>query len=175
MQPVPFVWDAEAGVLRPDPKYLLLCRNRMQDGRRYVMEAVEVDDVSPRERGRYHAIIRRAHDQLTPEQTARYPTVSDMRHRALINTGWYVDSYLEAANEQAAQAIGVWALKDRANDGVVVTVSGNAVRVRAPRSQKVGDPEEGHMTKEEYRRSCEDVLEYLAGVLGITRAELERG
>lgn len=175
MQPVPFVWDAGAGVLRPDPKFIVLCRNRLQDGQRYIMEAVTVDDVSAKERGRYHGLIKKIHDQLTPEQTARYPTVAAMRQRALINTGWCSDSYFEAANPQAAQALALWAEKSAGGkEGVVCTVAGANVRVRRARTQKVGDPADGYMTKEEYRRSCEDVLEYLAGVIGVTLAELER-
>lgn len=172
MQEMPWTWDAEALAMRPAPKYAGLARSRLEHGRVYVLKAE--DQVSAKERSRFHALLRKAHSNLSEADTAAYPSPTALRHHCLIKTGWYHDSYFDAASPQAAGAMSAWLLKRHENEGIMVVQREAKLRIGWPRTQKVGDPEEGLMTKEEYRRSCEDVLTYACGMIGIELTELER-
>lgn len=172
MQEIPWDWDADSAVMRPDPKYRQLALSRLTPGHRYVLQPV--DAVSSKARGRFHVLLKKIHDSLSEADTAQFPTVTDLRHHCLIKSGWMTDSYSEAKDEQNAKALAAIIMGMHREKGVVVVTSGNRLRIGFPKSQKVGDPDEGFMTKEEYQRSVEDVLAYGCAMIDTTLAELER-
>lgn len=172
MQEVPFMWDSEALAMRLDPKYGGLARARLVHGRVYVLQPV--DQVSSKARGRYHALLAKIHDNLPDDARFRYPSVNALRHRLLIKCGWYEASVSSYPSAREAKG---WALtmeRRFKNEHPYIEQEGTALRVLWPRTQKVGDPEDGLMTKEEYHRSVEDVLAKGCELIGITLSELEK-
>ena len=168
LRPLPYVWNGQAMV--PEQKFTALARRQFTKDARYVLEPHH--PVSHKERGHYFASIREAWGNLSPEAVARYPDPEHLRKWALIKSGWRKENYTVCDSEERADVLAAFLRK--LDSLAVVVVEGKVVRTYLARSQKVGRPEDGYMTDEEWKRSKQDVLDILSNQIGVTRKQLER-
>jgi hypothetical protein len=167
-RPMPFRWDG--AVMIPEPKFVTLARKQFAHGQRYILEGHE--PASHADRGHYFASIKDAWDNLDEDATARYPSPEHLRKWALVKAGWRKENFTVCDSEDRATQLA--AFIRRLDEYCVVVVEGAVVRTYVARSQKIGRPEDGLMTKEEWRQSKQDVLDILSQKIGVTRRELER-
>jgi hypothetical protein len=168
LQPMPFVW--RAGAMWPDPRFAQLAKRQFADGARYVLEPH--DEVSHAERGHYFASVNDAWKNLSDEATARYPTPNHLRKWALVKAGWRKENFTVCDSDD--RALHLAAFVRNLDDAAVVVVEKNVVRTYVARTQKIGPPEQGYMTRDEWKRSKQDVLDILSGTIGVSRKALER-
>lgn len=175
LKPLPFRWSGFTMV--PEAKFSALAKRQFADGGVYVLEAHE--PASHADRGHYFASIREAWQNLDAAATARYPTPEALRKWALISAKWRHENAVFGPSE--AWAVATVAFNKRHDDLCVTVVhkperEGDlwSVRIYVARSQKIGRPEDGLMTKEEWRQSRDDVLAILSGKIGVTKKQLER-
>lgn len=168
LRPLPWTWDGE--VMRPSPRFTQLAKRQFKPGESYVLEPFE--PVSHKDRGHYFACIKEAWDNLKPEALARYPTPEHLRKWALVKAGWRKENFTVCDTPERAGMLAGFIR--RLDDLSVVIVEGNVVRTYVARTQKVGSPSLGLMTKDEWRQSKQDVLDILSGTIGVSRKALER-
>lgn len=168
LRPLPFIWSD--GAMHPDARFRQLAVRQFKDGERYVLEPH--DEVSHAERGHYFASVNDAWKNLSDAATARYPTPNHLRRWALIKAGWRKENFTVCDSENRATQLA--AFVRNLDDAAVVVVEKNVVRTYVARTQKVGSPDQGYMTKEEFRRSKQDVLDILSGTIGVSRKALEK-
>lgn len=168
LKALPLIWNGKA--LVPVPKFERLAERQFVVGHTYVLEPHEF--ISHKERSRFMATVGEAHANLSAEALARYPTPSHLRKWALIKAGWRKEHYAAFATHEEASRHA--AFLRGLDDMMVVVVSENVVRAYIARTQRVGDPEMGFMTKEEFRQSADDVLAILSGTIGVSQKALER-
>jgi hypothetical protein len=164
-----FQWNGTAMV--PTERFTTLAKNQFVEGAFYVLQPH--DEVSHRERGFYHASVKAAWDNLDADAVARYPTADDLRKWALIKSGWRVENFTVCGTAKDALKLSAF-VKDHLQRQSVVAVSGNVVSTYVARTQKVGNPELGYMTTEEWKQSNQDVLDILSQDIGVTRKVLEK-
>lgn len=161
-------WDG--ATFTPEPKFRIIAtRQFIKDGV-YILEGHE--PASHADRGHYFATIKEAWSNLDADATARYPTPEHLRKWALVKAGWRKDNFTVCDSVDRATQLA--AFIRRLDDYAVVVVEGNVVRTYVARSQKIGRPEDGKMTKEEWRQSKQDVLDILSNKIGVTRKALEK-
>lgn len=170
IRPLPFRWDMARGVMIPEQRFSALARRQFTDGVVYVLEGFT--PASHKERGHYFASIKQAWDNLDDEATARYPTPEHLRKWALVKAGWRQENQTVCDNKEDALRLAAFLRK--LDDYAVVVVRENVVSIYIARSQKIGRPEDGLMTEEEWRRSRDDVLAILSGKIGVTSKTLEK-
>lgn len=168
LRPLPFEWNGEAMI--PSERFRALAKRQFVKGRSYVLEPH--DPVTHKERGFYFASIKEAHDNLSPEAVANYPTPEDLRKWALIKAGWRHENFTVC--ESADQAAMLAAFLRKLPGHKIIDLRDNVVRLYLARSQKIGDPDDGYMTQEEWKKSKQDVLDVLSQTIGVTRRELEK-
>lgn len=175
LRPLPFKWDGTT--MTPEQRFVALARRQFIKDCVYVLEGHE--PASHADRGHYFASIKEAWNNLDAETTARYPTPEHLRKWALIKAGWRIENVVFGPDE--AWAIRTVAFNKRQDDfavTIVIAPSGGdelwSVRILVARSQKIGRPEDGMMTKDEWRQSKQDVLDILSQRLGVTRRELTK-
>lgn len=168
LRALPFIWNGEAMV--PSERFAALAKRQFTKDASYVLEPHE--PASHKERGFYFASIREAHDNIDGETLARYPTPEHLRKWALIKAGWRKENHTVC--DTADDALKLAAFLRRLDDQAVVVVRENVVQIFVARSQRIGNPEDGFMTQDEWKKSKQDVLDILSQQIGVTRRELER-
>ncbi len=170
LRPLPFEWDGN--VLRPVERYRALAERQFRAGQTYVLEPH--DPISHRERRFYHASIKDAWDNLSPEMQKHFPTADRLRKWALVQANWRIQNFITCESEASAARHAAFLIKADDHGEMFVDHRGDVVRVFKARTQKVGDPDDGYMTPEEWKRSKDDVLTILSGTLGVTKKQLEK-
>jgi hypothetical protein len=114
----------------------------------------------------YFASIKEAWHNLPLSAQDELPSPEHLRKYALIKTGWRDERYLVFASHQEAVRVAMFVAPiDRF---AIVLPQGNRVVVWTARSQSYRA-----MDKEEFNASMDDVLDYIAGLIGVSRVELE--
>lgn len=161
--PMWFTWNGEAFV--PLPHF-----RKMAD-RHYVVEEnyplvphLQRSDISHRHE---FAWLKTAWLNLPEGLAEQFPTPNHLRKRALIDSGWYNETVIDAGNNAAALRMASYVRSK--DEFAVVIVRGRAVVIREAKSQSYRA-----MGKEDFQRSKDDVMNTVADMVGVTPAELER-
>jgi hypothetical protein len=155
-----------AGTWQVLPHAATACADRYGQGEIVRFEPVEErSEVSHRHE---FAFLREAWANLPEHLASEYPTAEHLRKKALIATGWcdVRDHVCGSATEARRTAA---ALRGELDDYTVVIVSANVVRVCRAKSQA-----RNRMKKADFQASKTAILEYVAGLLDVAPADLER-
>ena len=159
--PLAFRWDGEAMV----PQRPQLADRYYVVGEVYTLEErLERSLASHRQ---YFASLNEAHANLPDEMAQRWPTVDHLRKFALIRTGFRDERSVACSSK--AEAIRVATFIEPMDPFALVVVSNALVTVYTARSQSMKV-----MGKEDFQRSKDAVLDYVAQMIGSTQTEVER-
>jgi hypothetical protein len=159
-----FQWNGEHMVpMRPEA-----ARGAYELGRKYWLD--EVSERSWVSHAHEFAFIAQAWDNLPEALMDKFPTPTHLRKAALIATGWYRETIVEAGSKPAALRVAAYARGE--DEFAHVVVRGSTVIVRKARSQRM----HGHdrMDKAEFEASKADILGWIAGLLGVSAEDLMR-
>lgn len=115
----------------------------------------------------YFASVNTAWRNLPAVDSERFPSPSHLRRYALIKAGFFNSQSMPCGSESAARRFAAFVRP--MDEFAVVDVRGSVVTVYTAKSQSVKA-----MGREEFNRSKEAVLEVLADMIGVTRADLEK-
>lgn len=115
----------------------------------------------------YFAALREAWLNLSAELEQDFPTAEHLRHYALIKTGWCNERALVCSSK--AEALRVAAFLRPANEFAIVLTAKAVVSEFTARSQSYKA-----MGKADFEKSKADVLDYVAGLIGLTADELKK-
>lgn len=162
--PLPFQWHGDAMI--PLAGFQRRADEAFTIGQVYrLTEVEERSEVSHRQE---FAWLRDAWASLPEALTAKYPTPEHLRKQALIMTGWCnVTDYVCTSTAEAIR----WAsnLRKELDEYAVVIVERGVVRVLKAKSQA-----RTAMGKADFQASKTSVLEWVAKLLDVTPATLER-
>lgn len=159
--PIPCQWDGE--VFKPVGRWSIQADRHFVVGQVYPLEVREAR--SHASHAHYFAAISEAHKNLPDEAAERLPTPDHLRRFALIKTG-YRDERTITCNSRA-EALRVAGFVRPMDEFALVVVAGSSVSVFTAKSQSMRA-----MDKATFQRSKDDVLAYIATMLGTTAREL---
>ena len=159
--PMAFTWDGEA----MQPKRPLAADRQYVVGEVYLLAVVE--ERSWASHGHYFAALGEAWKNLPEELTEQFPTVKHMRKRALIKAGFRDEQSIVCASK--SEALRVAAFIRPLDEYAFVLVRDNVVIHLTAKSQSLRA-----MDKETFQKSKQDVLEIVAGMVKVTREQLEK-
>lgn len=180
-RPVLFKFDAKNCVMVVNPRWREIARRMFKDGEDYALE--EKLERSSAQHKFYFVSIKNAFTNLNKETLDLLKTPNHLRQWALITTGWYDERQvggLSLAQAKRMAVIVAALLRSNTDDDYVEIIvrrnrdesdrlDGTAnLIVRTPKSQS-----RDAMDRETFKKSCEDVLDVLAGAINVTRRELE--
>lgn len=161
--PQNFHWDAAASVMVPDaPKR---ADRQYVDGEHYRLGVIE--ERSTASHNHYFSAVHEAWSNLPEDQALRFPTPEHLRKWGLIQSGYYTVSDFACATP--AEAIRLAAFIRSHDPYIVTVVDGATVNRLEARSQS-----RKAMSKEEFQRSKEAVLEVLATLIGTSKDALSK-
>lgn len=154
-------WDGTGFV--PLPRHTKRCDETFVVGQRYIVEA-ELPRNMAMHRA-YFAQIKDLWSSLREDVAEQYPSPEALRKFALIRTGYCHETMrVFQTHRDAVMAASFVAALD---DFAVVEVSENVLRCWRAKSQSVKD-----MGSDEFKRSKEDVLRFVAGIVGVPLSAL---
>lgn len=157
-------WDGE--VLRPVSAYWAKRADaQWVVGERYMVEIQHERSIASHRQ--YFAALNECFMNLPERIAEQFPTVERLRKYALIMTG-HRDECSYVANS-AAKALEIAAFVRPLDDYAIVSVSGATVVVLRAKSQSMRA-----MGKRDFQRSKDDVLNFVATLLGTTAASLDK-
>jgi hypothetical protein len=162
IRPVIYVWT-EDGVMKPLERFNGLCDRQYVVGVEYRL-AVE-EDRSMAQHRRYFACIREAWRNLPENIASSFTSPEALRKWVLIKLGY--------ANEQAivcdsiSDTIRFKHYLDQKRDDSIVVRKGRVVVIYTAISQSVR-----HMDKAKFKETSDAVLDYIAGMIGTSVADL---
>lgn len=159
--PQSFTWDAERSVMVPVRR--LTADKTYVDGELYRLGVVE--ERSLNSHNHFFAALHEAWLNLPELMAERFPTEEHLRRTALIEKGWHNSHTLACASN--AQAVRVAAFMKPIDEFAVVIVRGSTVTRYTAKSQSARA-----MGREEFQKSKQDVLDYVADLIGKTPKEL---
>lgn len=159
--PMAFHWDGEAMV----PRHPKLADKHFVVGEDYTLEVRE--DRSAASHRHFFAAIKEAHDNLPEHLAERWPTPEHLRKFALIKTG-HAD-HRSIACSSKAEALRVAAFVKPIDEYSVVVAQEATVIVFTAKSQSVRA-----MGKPAFQKSKDDVLSFVASLIGTDAATLQR-
>ena len=128
---------------------------------RYLLEAHH-----ERSFARHRAYFASLHEAWSSLASDQWPTSEHLRKHALIHTGWRDERMLVCSNASMAQRVAAFVRP--MDEYAVVGVNGRVVRVWTPRSQSYKS-----MGRDDFNQSMEDVLNWVASLLGVPKEVLE--
>lgn len=153
------------GALVPIGRYAVEAARQYLLGSTYAIQ--EVQERSSASHQHYFATVNDIWRTLPEHLTDRFPTANALRAHALIETGHFNETRLDAGSNPAALRVAAVMQSDEPLAAVVVR--GPLVVRRIARSQSYR-----LMDKGEFQTSKTDVLDYLAAMIGVAPAELQR-
>lgn len=153
--PLMFGWDGEAMV----PKHPRLADRHYVVGQTYNLEVRE--DRSVASHRFYFASIQSAHDSLPDDLAQRYPSPEHLRKHALIAKG-YCDQRTHVCSSKA-EALKLASFLAPVDTYAIISVNERVVTFFTAKSQSVRA-----MPRGEFQRSKDDVLDFIAGLIGTT-------
>ncbi len=161
--PLLYTWDGEA--FWPRPAFRREADKQFVVGQTYRL--VEAQDRSDSSHAHQFAFINEAWKNLPERLAADFPTATHLRKRALIETGFYVETRLDVGTQEAAVAV---ATTLRAKDEFAwIVVRGGVVVMREAKSQK-----RTAMDKAEFQTSKDAVLGWVSNLLGVEPDQLQQ-
>ncbi len=175
MKPLPiiFVWDENAKVMRPLPRYLNLAARQFSHNEEYTLVQQEYRSVKAHRF--YFASINEGFANLPENIAARFPTPEHLRKWLLIENGYFDEREFEFEGRDAHVMARKLAAFIRTEDNyarITVHKSGptkSKVIVRRAKSQS-----ESSMQKAEFDESSKAVLDSLSAMIGVKRTELQK-
>lgn len=160
--PLSFTWQGDG--FTPLPRCQAECDRRYIVGRIYRL--MEWEDRSPASHSHQFAWLHEAWANLPEDLRDLYPTAEHLRKRALIQAGFYDEEIIDTGSATAALRVGAFVHKS--DEFAVVILRGPLVIVRSAKSQS-----HRSMDRATFQRSKDAVLEIVAGLIGVTPAELQ--
>ena len=135
-------------------------------GRHYWLE--EVSERSWISHRHEFAWVHEAWLNLPEQLMDRFPSPEHLRKSALIATGWFRETLIDAGSAAAALRVAAY-VKNKDQFAHVLT-RGPMVIVREPRSQRM----HGHdrMDKKEFQESKEGILDWISELIGVDAEQL---
>lgn len=162
-RPIIFEWTGEAMV--PVRGFAKAADAIYVVGEKYrLVEEAERSALSHRH---YFAAIAEAWSNLPEQFDGRFPTPEHLRKWALIRTGYFDQRSIIAASKAEARRLAAFVAP--MDEFAVVTVTEAEVRVLTAKSQSLRA-----MGSKAFQESKSNVLDFLAQMVAVDRAELER-
>lgn len=159
-----FTWNGEAMV----PAQPKLADKTYVIGQQYWLEeASERSWISHRQE---FAFVRDAWDNLPYALVDKFPTPEHLRKAALIATGWFNETVLNAKSQREAFRFAAYARGE--DEFAHVRIGGSTVVVRKAKSQRMRGP--GRMNKPDFQASKDDILRWIAELIGVEPERLRR-
>lgn len=137
-------------------------------GQRYMLE--EVSERSWISHQHEFAWIKTAWENLPYALAEKFQSPEALRKAALIACGWYKETILNADSVAAARKVAAYAKSE--DEFAHIRISGRTVVVRKARSQRMRGP--GRMNKADFQASKDDILRWIASLIGVEPVELTR-
>lgn len=161
--PMPFVWDAESAVMVPR-RAAHACKIYV-DGEQYRLGVIEERSASSH--SHYFAALHDVWLNLPEDLASSYPSVEHLRKLALIQTGWCDSNTLVCPSHADAEKLGAFIRP--IDEMSLVLVRDCTVTRYVAKSQSYRA-----MGREDFTKSKQDVLDYVASLIGTTAPEIER-
>ena len=160
--PIPMAFDGEA--FRPLPNFLRVAREHYGAGE--IVALIPHEERSIKSHNHFFVLVGEAWKNLPDHLASQFPTPDSLRKRALIRTGHcdaetFVCKFKTEAVRLAAAL--------RSTPDAVVVIDGKVVTRLTAQSQSLRA-----MGKETFQRSKDDVLGFLAEMIGVEPAQLAR-
>lgn len=162
--PIRFQWDGESMVPASQPM-ARRCDEQYVVGAHYMLEAVE--ERSGRSHRHYFASINEVWQNLPDEIAERFPTAEHLRKYALIRTGYRDERSITCSSKAEAQRVASYVRPS--DEFSVVTVHEATVTTYTAQSQNTRA-----MGKKRFQESKDKVLDYLSGLIGSTREDVQQ-
>lgn len=132
-----------------------------------IVALVPHEDRSMNSHRHYFACVREAWQNLRENDAERFPTDKHLRAYALIKTGHRDESSIVCKSNEDALRVAAWGRQP--NDYSLVVVSGRVVSRYTAKSQSTTA-----MGAKVFQQSKDDVLAFLAEMIGVDPADLSR-
>jgi hypothetical protein len=168
-QPIVFQWNAEEQAMRPSTRYLHAC-SKFEDGAEYVL--AEVENRSMASHSHDFASVNEAWTQLPERIASSFPTAEHLRKWALIQCGFFEQREIEMDSRLDANRMARYIRVDDHFSRIKVEIVAEGkwmVIVRRAQSQAIGK-----MSKDEFQKSKQDVLDLLAQMIEVPRGTLAK-
>lgn len=163
IRPTTFVWSGNEMV--PMERFRRQCNEQFEVGADYVLTVLEAR--SRASHSHFFAVLHEAWINL-PESIAHlFPTAEHLRAYALVSTDQCTVGTYECVDEATARRLGQNIR--RSSPYFKITLRGTVVEVREPISQSAKA-----MGKDAFNDSKRKVLEFVAGLGGVTPAQLRK-
>lgn len=149
-------WSGEAFV--PAARHFKRCDAELVIGEKYFVEPIAPR--SAKSHNHYFANLSDMWGSIPENQADRFPSVEHLRKHALVMTGWRDERTF--VTESKAAALRLASFVKPMNEHAVVTVRENVVRVWTAQSQS-----RKAMGKIDFAKSKEDVLSFVATIIGV--------
>lgn len=162
--PIECVWDGE--VFRPTgPHWVRRASKQYAAGE--IIHIVNQEPRSEASHRRYFATVNEAWKNLPEDIAEKYPTADALRKYALIRTGWFTAQDMTCGSHAAALRTQAF-VRTIAEEYAVVDVpkGSSVVTVYTAKTQSY------KMGKADFNKSADDVLSYLANLVGVTKTAL---
>jgi hypothetical protein len=163
--PLPFMYEGD-GRFAALPRAKAACAEHYGQGEVVMLAPVEErSEVSHRHE---FVWLKDAWASLPEHLAAEYPSPEHLRKRALIATGWaLMRDYACASRAEATRLAAT--LKAELDEYVVIQLQDTVVRVFRAKSQGYRK-----MNREDFQASKTAILEWVAGLIGVTPEQLTR-
>lgn len=165
--PTIFHWDGDAMV--PIERHRQRCDRDFVVGETYPL--VIEEQRSGNSHRHYFASLHEAWINLPDDIATQFPTSEILRKHALILTGWCNETKVALSSVEEARKVAAFLMAER-SEYALISVSGNVVVKRTARSQSTRGP--NRMAKAEFQRSKDDVLNWVADLIGVKPSDLDK-
>jgi hypothetical protein len=148
------------------PKQRWLFDRLFAEGQEYTIEIHEPR--SNKSHAHFFAVVREAWKNLPEDAGRQHPDPEHLRKWALIKTGWSIKRNVVCETVDMAHQVA--AVAGQLDESAVIVVQGTVVTIATARTQKTTGP--GAMQREEFQKSKQDVLDYVASLIGVDSATL---
>jgi len=156
-----FVWNGAS----MEPKWPRLAAERFEPGETYLL--IDVEHYSGKSLRHEFAWLRQAFASLPQNIADEFMDEEHLRKWALIQTGFYHETLIDAGSKSAALRVAAWARSEEQLAAVVTR--GPLVVIRKAKSQS-----RRTMDKAEFQASKQAILEHIAGMIGVTPEALNK-
>lgn len=161
-----FVWESERSAMVPTGRFAHIAAQTFEDGQRYNMDVIE--ERSQATHNHYFASLHSAWVNLPESIADNFKNEEHLRKYALIKCGFYDSHTLVCASKAEAQRVAEF-MRPLDEFGIVVAKEATVTRYAA-KSQSLRA-----MGKEDFAKSKEAVLDFLANLIGTTTKALTDG
>ena len=165
--PVPSIlmeWTDD-GTLKPvGPRWAKMADRHYVIGDRYFVVLEHLRDMN-RHRG-YFAQVHNAWVNLREDIAPEYPNSEKLRKHALCRTGWCDSREFVASSDD--EAVRLAAFLRPTDEYAIIAVNGSVVTMLTAKSQALNA-----MGGEMFKQSCQDVLGFLATLIGVRADQFE--